>query len=165
MNIDFEREIAHNISLCTWSLWECCRRFNEEVNAARGVPLPQLFLVLPLTLNRDAAETIRTKNMTEGSFFRTLSEDRAIMAGLQRRLHGHAARTRRALNLGFASGVVRFDREAIEVYVGRRSLPGNPAMSTLSEDFRRVIGASRRLGYWMAVTEFSVICNLLKVRY
>lgn len=165
MDIDFEREVSQNVAFCSWALWECCHRFDDQVDSARGIPLPQMFLVLPLTLSKRVADTIQTKNMTEGSFFRALTEDRSIMAGLQRRLHGQAVRTRRALNLSFASGLIRLDRDVLEVYPGRKSLPGQPAMSSLAEDFKRILFASRRLGYWMATTEFSVICNLLKVRY
>jgi hypothetical protein len=165
MEIDFEREISQNALISSWGLWACAVRFHEEVKGSRGIPFPQMFIVLPLLLHQKSAGVIKGKTMVAGSFYRALGEDRTLVVGLQERLQGHAWNTLRALNLSFASELLRLDRDTLQIYPGLRKLPNGAVVSSLPEDVQQVINAGRRVGYWLAETEFDVICSLLKIRY
>jgi hypothetical protein len=88
------------------------------------------------------------------------------MLGLQSRVRGLADDTFRALNLAFAAGILRLDKtETLSVFPDRKTLPSALGSTQPSEDVTEIMGAARRLGYWFATNELSVVCNLLRVRF
>jgi hypothetical protein len=165
MDIDFERVIAQNESFGAACLWESVARYCKELDDGRGMPIAQAFIVLPLVFNKDSATTIEGKTMTEGSFFRALTENRALAGGVQRRVTSMVQLTLDSLNLGLSSELIRLDPEALELFPGRKSLPGDKPVSQLSSNVRVALGAARRVGYWLATTPIGVLCNLLKVNF
>lgn len=160
MDIRFERDISQNISLAAWALWATAMRFDKEVHAARGVPIVSMFVVLPLVFHRESAIAIKSKMMTEGSLFRTLTEERGLNAGLQERLQSLSVTTISAINIACAAGILFCDREALTLSPARKTLP-----VTLNDESKLVLNAAKRVGYWLAVTDISILCNLLKIRF
>lgn len=162
----FERRVSQNTALGAFAVWQSAVSFTDETKSDRGLPLTHSFLVLPLVFHRASAEVISTKQMTEGSFFRAITEARTISVGLQARVSAMYSQTCSAVNLGLASALLRMDKEGdYQLYPSRKSLPGEQPRSTLGEDVSTILKASRRLGYWFAVTDFATLCNLLRVRF
>jgi hypothetical protein len=160
MDIRFERDISQNIGLASWAIWEAVVRFDQEVKAARGLPFPHVFVVLPLVLHRRSAEMIKAKTMTEGSFYRTLTEERGLSAGLQERVQGFANTTLNATNIACAAKLLLLDPDSLFLFPGRKSIP-----VTASPEAKQVLQAARRIGYWLAITDFPILCNLLRIRF
>jgi hypothetical protein len=166
VDLRFERRVAQNTAIETWALWSCAVRFDQAVGPERGLELPFCFLVLPMVLHASTAKAISGLQMTEGSFYRALTQNRTIMLGLQSRVRSLADDTLHALNLAFPARLLRLDKaEQISVFPGRKTLPPPLTAAQMSEDVTQIIGASRRLGYWFATNELSVVCSLLKVRF
>ncbi|QDU14015.1 hypothetical protein CA11_18190 [Gimesia maris] len=161
MDIQFEREVSQNLVLASWALWGATSRYDEEVNSERGVPFPQMFLVLPLVFHKKSASIIQAKQMTEGSFYRALTDNRTLIVGLQQRVQNYSDITMKALNLSFASKLLLLDKDSLEIAPGRKSLPAG----TQENDVKIIIKASKRIGYWLAITDFSVVCKLLRIRF
>lgn len=160
MNIDFERNVSQNSVLASWALWSAAVRYDKEVKSEHGIPFNQIFVVLPFALHERSASVIKSKTMTEGSFYRALTDDRSLIVGLQQRLQHHSSTTLRALSVSFASKLLLLDRQALEVAPGRKTLPDTPDQAV-----KDILSAAKRIGYWLAVTDFAVMCNLLKIRY
>ena len=166
MDLRFERHVAQNTAIEAWALWACAVRFDRTVDSERGLQLPFCFLILPLVFHGATAKAISGLTMTEGSFYRALTQNRTIMLGLQSRVRGLADDTFRALNLAFAAGILRLDKtETLSVFPDRKTLPSALGSTQPSEDVTEIMGAARRLGYWFATNELSVVCNLLRVRF
>ncbi|HBN76684.1 MAG TPA: hypothetical protein DD473_12870 [Planctomycetaceae bacterium] len=163
MDIDFEREVSQNAVLGSAALWAATNQYCEDIDTDRGVPIAHLFLVIPLVFHRQSAETIYKLQMTAGSFYRAMTDEKTITVGLQRRLQNHSRNTFEALNLAFASKLLILDQEELEVIPGRKSLPFTyPKHAT---DAKNIVAAGKRVGNWLAVTEFPVLCKLLRIRF
>lgn len=161
MDIHFEREVSQNLVLASWALWGAALRYDQELKSERGIPFAHMFIVLPLAFHQQSASIIKNKTMKEGSFYRALADNRTLMVGLQQRVQNYSDITMKALNLSFASKLLLLDKDSLEISPGRKTLPeGNP-----EQDVKTIINASKRIGYWLSVTDFSVLCNILRVRF
>lgn len=161
MDIQFEREVSQNLVLASWALWGATLQYDKELKSERGVPFTHIFVVLPLVFHQQSANIIQGKTMTEGSFYRSIAENRTLMVGLQQRLQSYSNITLKALNLSFASKLLLMDEDTFEISPGRKTLPDG----TPQQEVNTIIKASKRIGYWLAVTEFSVLCNILRIRF
>ncbi|MCG8587216.1 MAG: DUF6521 family protein [Pirellulales bacterium] len=160
MDIRFERDVSQNVALASWALWSATLQYDKTLKSERGIPFSQMFIVLPLSLHEPSAAIIKSKTMTEGSFYRALTDDRTLSVGLQQRLQNYSETTLKALNVSFSSKLLLLDRDALEVVPGRKTFPGRA-----TDEIKVISNAAKRVGYWLAVTEFPVLCNLLRIRY
>jgi hypothetical protein len=166
MDLQFERRVAQNTAIAAWAIWTCAVSFDKEAGPERKLFFPYCFLVLPLSFHQSTARAVSKLQMTEGSFYRALTQNRTIVVGLQSRIRSLSGDTYRALNLSFASGLLRLDKdEPLSVCPGRKTLPSQFPASLMPQDVAEIIATARRLGYWFATNEFSAICDLLRVRF
>ena len=74
----------------------------EGNGRAEGVPLPLVFLVLPLTFHKRSATVLASKAQP-GALYKALGDDRELTIGLQERMQAMSDRTFQALSIGFQS--------------------------------------------------------------
>jgi hypothetical protein len=159
VDIAFERDLSRNPALAASALWAAAFRFSEEAGSERGIEFEQMFIVLPIAFHRRSAESVQGKTMTEGSFYRAIAADRTLVVGLQERVQDCFRITLEAMNLAFASRLLVLDPQRLQIYPGRKSFPCG-----IPKDVKPIMGSAKRVGYWLAVTDFPVLCNLLRIR-
>lgn len=147
----FEQRIVQNTALAAETLWHAVNEGHAATGRVSGIPLPLVFLVLPMTFHQRTAQAIATKNM-QGAIFKALAEDREITLGLQSRMQAMAPRTFEALALGFRTGLLELDRTPQRCLMpGRRSAP----VSHIQDEVKTTLAAAKRVGH--ALTELSPV--------
>jgi hypothetical protein len=153
-------DIVQNPALGAHSLWTFTSAYFARVQKKRGPRFALAFIVLPIVFNEEAAETIASKNL-DGGLFRALADDRALFLNLQARMESMASLTLSSMNLSFASGLLKYDRQQAELIPGRRRDPFNG----VAEVSRNIMAASRRLGTWTAELSDEQLFAILAVRF
>ena len=167
MDTLFEQRVSHNAALGAFAISEAASRFLQATTIADGgMPLLSTLLVLPLAYHRRTAAHIGSRQMTEGSFFRAIAEDHTISLGLQHRLMSMAGDTFKAIHLAAAGDLIKLSTTSPPSIVAvSKSRPQTTADVTVHERVSHVLAAARRVGYWLATNDLSVVCALLRVRF
>jgi hypothetical protein len=116
--------------------------------------------ILPMVFHQETVSTISNRQFT-GGLYRTISEDRTIFIGLQKRMESMSDQTFTALNIAFASNLLRYESESCQIFSNRRSNP----IDVNSEEIRSMLLASKRLGYWFSSLSFEQLSIILKLRF
>ena len=164
MDTLFEYGIVQNVALGALAIHAATLQCFESTGRSNGARLPLLMLVLPLTFHQETRLAMDGK-VLNGSFYRCLSENRAITVGLQRRMESMAHLSLRSVNLATASGLVRRVPEQLVHFYPER-LSGLPATwKTADEDVQAILGAAKRVGHWIGTVRLDVLCSALHVRF
>lgn len=163
MDALFENQVIQNTALAAEALWNCAASYYKETQKAHGLSLQNSFLVLPLVFHQTTAQTFSSKNRP-GILPKVLAETRDLTLGLQRRLEVMAPLTLQALNVGFASGCLRFDGEHED---GPEILPGvaSLAVEHTDQNVLDLLNAARRLGIVFHEVPFPQLCAQLRVSF
>lgn len=163
MDALFENQVIQNTALATEALSTCAASYYKETQKAHGLSFQVSFLVLPLVFHQRTAKILSSKNRP-GILPKVLAESRDLTLGLQRRLEAMAPLTLQALNVGFASGCLRFDGEHED---GPEVLPGAalPAFEHTDEYVLELLNAARRLGIVFHEVPFPQLCAQLRVSF
>lgn len=163
MNLGFEMEVAQNPAIGAVALWQFCRAYFDEVGGTEGPELPKALIVLPMVLHSRTASAIYRMQSASG-LLKALRENPEIPAGLQERLESMATLSLDALAVALSTGLLAFDRDEPwpRYHPVRKSLPAEIAPT--SDDARRIVAASQRLGCWFARDELDVLCDRLHLR-
>ncbi|MBL7717689.1 MAG: hypothetical protein JNL72_02545 [Flavipsychrobacter sp.] len=166
-----EFQIYQNKVLGAHILWEFSKAF--YLNRANDKPVseeelyPSIFYllpVLPLCLNSRVVEGIRSRNLREGSIIRALDESKDLFSGLQARMENLADVTLESIYVAHVSTLVIFDREKMIVIPNLSSLP-NRVEKKLHKDYKDMLAASRRLGYWFSKLSMSEILMYFNISF
>jgi hypothetical protein len=160
MSLTTEVELVQNTGLGAMSLWAFTNEFCGQMKHRRGPQLPLATIVLPMVFHEETLEVIRARHF-EGGLFTALAQNRSIGVELQDRIESMFPQTMSALNLSFASGLLKFDRERGDLHAARRTEPFHPQ----ADSTRRIVSAAERLGYWCSTINTARLCSLLNVRF
>jgi len=159
----FEFDVVQNTALSAVAIHAATLQHYQSTARTRGVAVPGLMLVLPIILHQPSRMTVAGK-VLDGSFYKAISEDRAMVVGLQSRMQSMASQSFRAINLAVASGLIGIQRDAVA--------PGTLIPSRMSESFkasdhetRSIIAAAKRVGHWLATVQITALCSVLNVRF
>lgn len=164
MNLNFEQTIVHNPAFGAIALWEFSRAYFDALGQTAGPTLPETVLVLPIVFHSRSAQAVHRMNKASG-LAKAMLDAPELPVGLQRRLEGLAGVSLASLNLAITSDILDVDPDQPwPRYIPRRkTLPA--ALRPLSEDTKKVLGAAKRLGWWLAQEDLSFVCSLLNVRF
>lgn len=155
-----EFKIVQNNFLGSVMLWQFTNSFYLNTNKKNGPKIHLTMLVLPMVFNKTTVDIMCNKNYA-GGLYRSLEEDKTIIAGLQDRMMLMSDQTFKSLNIGFASGLIDYKKHALEIvpkYVN------NPIKKNKKE-IRKMLNTSKRIGYWFSEMNIYEVCNTLKVRF
>jgi hypothetical protein len=151
IDILFEQRVVQNTGLAAEAIWHAVNEAYETSGRTVGVPLPLVFVVLPLVFHQRSAVALASKTQP-GALYKALADDREITVGLQGRMEGMADRTLGALSVGFESGLLLVDTDhERQVIPGRKTAP----VSHITDEVRTILSAAKRIG--QALGELTVV--------
>lgn len=162
MRLRFEQEVAHNSALGAAALWQFAAAFFKSVGGTEGPPMPLVMLVLPMAFHGPTRRAIHLMR-EESGLLKALSDDPTIPAGLQRRVEAHAPLTFTSLSVAIATDLIERDAATPWPRFTPRRKSAPEELLGESEDVKQIIGASKRLGWWFAGMDTSVVLRRLHV--
>ncbi|RYY02285.1 MAG: hypothetical protein EOO53_11825 [Gammaproteobacteria bacterium] len=156
-----EVEIVQNAALGAVLLWRFSTCYDKS-SAVQGVPMPLLFIVLPLLLNEYTRDVIHSTNPSSGlSLFsmKLLKRKEELLS-----IHSRMLRLR-LLTLKSLSVAVNKELLKISVIDGLILSSKPPRGNSLPQEARSLIKGSDKLGGWCAELGLSEIENFLRVRF
>jgi hypothetical protein len=154
-----EVEIVQNAALGSVLLWRFASGFQETAYA--GAPLPLLYLVLPICLQRTSLDSvIRTRrNSGLALFVARLGEGREDLYAIHTRALALRQLSTESLVVGVNAELLTLDYHEALVRANTRSAP------LLPERLKSMWDAAERLGHWCATVSFPQTAALLKVNF
>lgn len=155
-----EFEIVQNNALGGLALWSFTNGFYLENGNRNGPILPLTMLVLPMVFHEKTVNVMYNRKHV-GGLYRSIEDDRTIVAGLQERMELMIDQTFKSLNMAFASGLLDYIKDNSEIIPIRRSDP----IGINVEETKRLISVSKKIGRWFSEMSIDEICVSLKVRF
>jgi len=166
-----EFQIYQNKVLGAHILWEFSKTFYinkaNDSNIIEEEMFPSLFHllpVLPLCFNARVVEGIRSRNLKEGSIIRALDESKDLFSGLQARMESLTKVTFESIYIAHTSTLIVFDRERMIAVPNLINLP-NRLEKKLHKDYKDMLAASRRIGYWFSKLSMSEILMYFNISF
>lgn len=135
------------------------RSYYEATNKKSGVVIPLASPVLPMIFHEQTVLSISQRSF-KGGLFRAVAEDRMLGVGLQERMEAMTSQTFDSINVAFASGLIRYDKDTGQLFPSRLT---EPFQVQIGEN-RKMLHAAKRLGIWFATIDLEQLSILLKVR-
>jgi Family of unknown function (DUF6521) len=151
IDVLFEQQVIQNTGLAAEAIWQTVHDAYEANDRTQGVPLPLVFLVLPLTFHQRTARILASKTQP-GALYKALADDREIIVGLQERMQAMSERTFHALSIAFHTGLLRLDQDHLRQLIpGRKTLP----VAHVTDEVKIIMNAAKRVGH--AISEMTVV--------
>lgn len=161
IDVLFEQHVIQNTGLAAETIWYAVNETYNAKGRAEGVPLPLVFLVLPLTFHQRTASVLASKTQP-GALYKALGEDREIRVGLQSRMQAMAERTFHALSIGFHTKLLVMDSDST-----RQLVPGRktPPVTHQTGEVKMILSAAKRVGQGFAEMSMVQIAVNLGIRF
>ena len=164
MDLQFEEVVVHNPALGATAQWSFTRAYFDSRNQVVGPTLLEEMLVLPVVLHPPSAKALFRMKKSSG-LSKALLDAPEIPVGLQRRLEGFANLSLSSLGVSLASGLMSLDPDTPwpRYQPVPKSLPRR--LKPTDEALKAIVGAAKRLGWWISQEEFATTCSLLRIRF
>lgn len=164
MKLDFEQTVIMNPALGAATLFVFCSAYFGRAKHTLGPTLPEVMLVLPITFHARTAASIWRKQADSG-LARAVLDFPELSAGLQVRMEAFALLSTNSLAVATSTGLLEVDPDSPwpRYHPARRTLPS--ALVGSVDDTKRIHGAARRLGWWLAEETLNSTASLLRVRF
>lgn len=161
IDILFEQRVIQNTGLAAEAIWQAVRDAYDATGRSQGVPLPLVFLVLPLTFHQRTAKALASKTQP-GALYKALASDREITVDLQKRMQAMSERTFQALSIGFHTGLLRLDQDH-----QRQLIPGKktPPVKHVTDDVKIILNAAKRVGHAFSEMTLVQLSTHLNIRF
>jgi hypothetical protein len=155
-----EAELVQNPALGAMVLWAFTAEFYGQTQRQRGPVLPLVLPVLPMVLHEETVSSIHNRHF-DGGLFHALADNRTLTLDVQERMEAMREQTMRALNVGFATNLLTYERQTSELRPKRMT----PPVRRLQPEVARMMSAAARLGYWFCTINAEQICSYLRIRF
>lgn len=159
------REVQ-NPALAAVMLWQFANSFASTTEERIGVPVPALFLVLPIVLHRSTLAIVLSTKPQSGlrRFALKLSEpgngqSEGIIA-IQSRAISLKRLSTEALQIAVSSGLLRVQLGDALAFATEQNLP-----TRLPDSLKELLRGASRLGAWFRPLSLSEISMVLDVRF
>lgn len=153
--------IFQNHAIGAHALWEFCKSY-QEFHQDNKAPILLLTLpVLAIVFNKRATDSIKHRNLKEGSLFKTITENKDIYSGLQERMENSLELTLKSINVATAANLIIYNRETTELIINSRSEP----QKIVHPDYKDIILASKRIGAWFAQLNLQEITIFFNIKF
>jgi hypothetical protein len=161
IDVLFEQRVIQNTGLAAEVIWQATNEAFEASGRVEGVPLPLIFLVLPLSFHQRTAAVLASKTQP-GAIYKAIAEDREILVGLQMRMQAMSDRTFDGLSIAFHTGLLSLDQgHKHRLLPGRKSPPALHA----TEEVKTTMNAAKRVGHAFAEMTLVQISTQLNIRF
>ena len=152
-----EVRAVQNPALGAMLLWRCCVGYSSAHERANPVPLPLLFLVLPMLLHKETAELLMSTQRASGlrkfvEKFQLAAQSKTdLLLAIGPRAQAMRKLTGDSLGLAVVSNLVTVDQDTGRVI----AVSETPATAGIPLSIRPLLGAAEKLGTWFAqVSEY-----------
>ncbi len=157
----FEQKVIQNTGLAAEAIWQAVHETFENKNRTEGVPLPLVFLVLPLTFHKRTATALASKTKP-GAIYKAIADDREITVGLQNRMIALSDRTLHALSIGLSTGLIKMDQDHLHQLIpGKKTLP----ITHVTDDVKTILNAAKRVGQAFAELSIIQLASHLEIKF
>ena len=157
---------VQNPALGAGLLWRFACGYVDTHKISEPVPMPLLFIVLPILFHEQTSEFVKGTQKASGlrAFTAKFGESKTSKQDLLLAIHDRAARLRelttQSLQLALATRLLHLELEGRIVPLSKTA-----ASSGFSEETKQLIKASEKLGCWCASLTLHEIATALKVRF
>ena len=160
-----ETKNVQNPALGAMILWRFSAGYTAGSTRGEHVPLPLLFLVLPVILRQDTAQLIAKTRKASGlrAFVNKFNETQTSKNDLISAIHPSAMRLReltsKSLALAISASLLKIDKETSKVI----RLSATSPKAGVAESVKDLLNASEKLGHWCSQITLHEISIVLKV--
>jgi Family of unknown function (DUF6521) len=160
-----EVRAVQNPALAAMLLWRCASEYSATSDRAGRIPLPLLFLVLPILLHRETAELVAATQKTSGlrkfvEKFQLASHSKTdLLLSIATRAVAMRDLTSRGLGIAVTCHLLAFDNDDASAY----TLSDTPAVAGIPQSVRPLLVGAEKLGSWFAQSSLYEISLLLQV--
>jgi len=148
-------------------LWRCASGYSAASNRSEAIPLPLLFLVLPILLHQETAELVTSTLRASGlrkfvEKFQLAAQSKTdLLLAIAPRALALRALTAEALGIAVLCRVLAFEDNAARAF----SLSDTPPMAGIPHSVRPLLGGAEKLGAWFAGSSLYEVALLLQVSF
>lgn len=148
-------------------LWRCASGYSAASNRSEPIPLPLLFLVLPILLHQETAELVTSTLRASGlrkfvEKFQLAAQSKTdLLLAIAPRALALRALTAEALGIAVLCRVLAFEDNAARAF----SLSDTPPMAGIPHSIRPLLGGAEKLGAWFAESSLYEVALLLQVSF
>lgn len=156
-----------NPALAAMLLWRCASGYSAASNRSEPIPLPLLFLVLPILLHQETAELVTSTLRASGlrkfvEKFQLAAQSKTdLLLAIAPRALALRALTAEALGIAVLCRVLAFEDNAARAF----SLSDTPPMAGIPHSIRPLLGGAEKLGAWFAESSLYEVALLLQVSF
>jgi hypothetical protein len=160
-----ELRTVQNPALAAMLLWRCSSAYSASSALAEQIPLPLLFLVLPILFHRETAELVTATHKTSGlrkfvEKFQLASLSKTdLLLSIAPRAVVMRDLTSQGLGIAVMCRLLAFDDDSARVY----SLSDTPAVAGIPHSVRPMLAGAEKLGSWFATSSLYETSLLLQV--
>jgi hypothetical protein len=162
------REIRalQNPALGAALLWRSSVAYAEHNNGS-AIPLPYLFLILPITLHKPSAELLTSTRIASGlrmftEKFYTSSESKTdLLLGISKRAAAMRKLSLDSLQLALAKRLVALDVDAAAIF----PLSKAPPIAGIPPSVRTLLSCAAKLGTWFSEITLYEAALLLQIEF
>jgi len=142
-----EVRAVQNPALGAMLLWRCCVGYSSSHERAEPIPLPLLYLVLPVLLHKETAELVASTQRASGlrkfsEKFQWAAQNKTdLLLAIAPRAQAMRRLTSNALGLAVLSNLVTVEQDAARVVAVSRT----PATAGIPPSVRPLLAAAEKL--------------------
>ena len=146
-------------------LWRCASGYSATSDRSEPIPLPLLFLVLPILLHQETAELVTSTLKASGlrkfvEKFQLAAQSKTdLLLAIGPRAQAMPNLTAEALGIAVLCRVLAFEDNAARAF----SLSETPPVAGIPHSVRPLLGGAEKLGAWFAGSSLYEVALLLQV--
>jgi len=164
-SLNREIRAVQNPALAAMLLWRCASGYSSASNRSEPIPLPLLFLVLPILFHQETAELVTSTYKISGlrkfvEKFQLAAESKTdLLLGIGPRAQAMRNLTAEALGIAVLCRVLAFEENAARAF----SLSDTPPIAGIPHSVRPLLRGAEKLGTWFAGSSLYEVTLLLQV--
>lgn len=162
-----EVRAIQNPALGAVLLWRACCGYHSTSQVASSMPLPLLFIALPVLFHEETADLLRTTRLQSGlrkfieKFHSSPVAKTDLVLAISRRSNAMRGLTLESLRTAVASNLMAVDVSAAGVF----PLSKTPPSLGIPASVRPLLSGAEKLGSWLAQVSLYEVSLLFKVDF
>jgi hypothetical protein len=146
-------------------LWRCASGYSSASNRGEPIPLPLLFLVLPILLHQETAGLVTSTLKSSGlrkfvEKFQLAAQNKTdLLLTIGPRAQAMRSLTAEALGIAVLCRILAFENNAARAF----SLSDTPPVTDIPHSVRPLLVGAEKLGAWFAGSSLYEVALLLQV--
>jgi hypothetical protein len=164
-SLNREFRAVQNPALAAMLLWRCASGYSATSDRSEPIPLPLLFLVLPILLHQETAELVASTLKPSGlrkfvEKFQLAAQSKTdLLLAIGPRAQVMRNLTAEALGIAVLCRVLAFEENSARAF----SLSETPPVAGIPHSVRPLLNGAEKLGAWFAGCSLYEVALLLQV--